>query len=123
MLKPPHCTSLRYGVEAARATVMREVSAVFNAYGIGVDTRHLCLIADFMTHQGGYRACNRMGIESSVSPFLKMSFETATHFLTDATLKVGKHSYVSGPFVSIRVMEGCGKLERAPVFVCVSTPA
>ena len=29
-----------------------------------------------------------MGIESSVSPFLKMSFETATHFLTDATLKV-----------------------------------
>ena len=77
-----------YGVEAARATVMREVSAVFNAYGIGVDPRHLCLIADFMTHQGGYRACNRMGIESSVSPFLKMSFETATHFLTDATLKV-----------------------------------
>lgn len=37
--------------------------------------------------QGGYRACNRMGIESSVSPFLKMSFETAAHFLTDATLK------------------------------------
>ena len=31
-----------------------------------------------------------MGIESSVSPFLKMSFETATHFLTDATLKVGR---------------------------------
>jgi DNA-directed RNA polymerase I subunit RPA1 len=28
-----------------------------------------------------------MGIESSTSPFLKMSFETAAHFLTDATLK------------------------------------
>mmetsp|Transcript_21950 Transcript_21950/g.65647 ORF Transcript_21950/g.65647 Transcript_21950/m.65647 type:complete len:166 (-) Transcript_21950:607-1104(-) len=76
-----------YGVEAARATIMKEASGVFNAYGIGVDPRHLCLIADFMTQQGGYRACNRMGIESSVSPFLKMSFETATHFLTDATLK------------------------------------
>ena len=36
--------------------------------------------------QGEYRACNRIGINSSVSPFLKMSFETATHFLTDATL-------------------------------------
>ena len=83
----------RYGVEAARATVMREVSAVFNAYGIGVDPRHLCLIADFMTHQGGYRACNRMGIESSVSPFLKMSFETATHFLTDATLKARSRAF------------------------------
>lgn len=37
--------------------------------------------------QGGYRACNRMGIESSTSTFLKISFETAAHFLTDATMK------------------------------------
>lgn len=44
-------TTLRiYGVEAARATLMREVRAVFGAYGIGVDPRHLSLIADFMTH-------------------------------------------------------------------------
>eukprot|EP00955_Chlamydomonas_euryale_P097897 365111-Chlamydomonas_euryale.AAC.5 len=34
-----------YGVEAARATIMKEASGVFNAYGIGVDPRHLCLIA------------------------------------------------------------------------------
>ena len=40
-----------YGVEAARATLMREVSSVFGAYGIAVDPRHLGLIADFMTHQ------------------------------------------------------------------------
>ena len=40
-----------YGVEAARATLMREVRSVFGAYGIGVDPRHLGLIADFMTHQ------------------------------------------------------------------------
>lgn len=42
-----------YGVEAARATIMREVQSVFAAYGIGVDPRHLSLIADFMTHQVG----------------------------------------------------------------------
>lgn len=65
-----------YGVEACRSTIMREVRAVFGAYGIGVDPRHLSLIADFMTHLGGYRACNRLGIESSTSPFLKISFET-----------------------------------------------
>lgn len=46
-----------YGVEAARATLMREVSSVFGAYGIGVDPRHLGLIADFMTHQ----ACLNLG--------------------------------------------------------------
>lgn len=39
-----------YGVEACRATIVREVSSVFGAYGIGVDPRHLSLIADFMTH-------------------------------------------------------------------------
>lgn len=74
------------GVEAARATIMAEVSSVFGAYGIAVDPRHLTLIADYMTHTGGYRACNRLGIESSTSPFLKMSFETAANFLISATL-------------------------------------
>jgi DNA-directed RNA polymerase I subunit RPA1 len=41
----------------------------------------LCLSA-----QGGYRACNRIGIEASTSPFLKISFETAASFLVQATL-------------------------------------
>jgi DNA-directed RNA polymerase I subunit RPA1 len=81
-----HAMLVTYGVEAARATILREVSSVFGAYGIGVDARHLSLIADFMTHQGGYRPCNRMGIDSSTSPLLKMSFETAARFLTDASL-------------------------------------
>ncbi len=40
-----------FGVEAARATVVAEVSAVFGAYGIGVNPRHLSLISDHMTHQ------------------------------------------------------------------------
>jgi DNA-directed RNA polymerase I subunit RPA1 len=44
------------GVEAARATIVREVSKVFGVYGIGVDVRHLGLIADFMTHQARRRA-------------------------------------------------------------------
>lgn len=74
------------GVEAARATIMDEVSSVFGAYGIAVDSRHLTLIADYMTHTGGYRACNRLGIETSTSPLLKMSFETAASFLISATL-------------------------------------
>ena len=39
------------GVEAARATLVREVRAVFGAYGIAVDPRHLGLIADYMMHQ------------------------------------------------------------------------
>lgn len=49
--------------------------------------RHLSLIADYMTFEGGYKPFNRIGIESSVSPFAKMTFETTFHFLTDAALR------------------------------------
>lgn len=37
-----------YGVEAARAALITEVSAVFGVYGIDVNRRHLSLIADYM---------------------------------------------------------------------------
>jgi hypothetical protein len=42
------------------------------------------LIADYMTHQGGYRPFNRGGIAQHSSPFLKMSFETSMNFLSAA---------------------------------------
>ena len=37
-----------YGVEAARAAILREVGGVFDVYKIDVDNRHLELIADYM---------------------------------------------------------------------------
>lgn len=46
--------------------------------------------------QGGYRACSRLGIDSNASPFLKISFETATAFLTEATLR-GAHDDLTSP--------------------------
>lgn len=36
--------------------------------------------------QGGYRPCNRIGITSSTSAFLKITFETAAAFLTQVSL-------------------------------------
>ncbi|KAF8983264.1 hypothetical protein BGZ46_010562 [Entomortierella lignicola] len=75
-----------YGVEAARSAIIQEISGVFGAYGIDVDRRHLTLIADYMTFESGFKPFNRMGIDSSTSPFLKMSFERTCHFLTQATL-------------------------------------
>lgn len=37
-----------YGVEMARAVILKEVRGVFGAYNIDVDIRHLELIADYM---------------------------------------------------------------------------
>ena len=75
-----------YGVEAARGCIIRQVRGVFGVYGIDIDPRHLNLIADYMTSEGTLRPFNRVGIDSNASPFLKMSFETCTAFLTQATL-------------------------------------
>ncbi|OVA11689.1 RNA polymerase Rpb1 [Macleaya cordata] len=79
-----HAVLQTYGVEAARATLINEVKGVFGSYGISVNIRHLTLIADFMTHAGGIRPMSRYGIAGSISPFSKMSFETASKFIVDS---------------------------------------
>ena len=76
----------KYGIEAGRANLVREVRTVFNMYGIEVDYRHLSLIGDFITFNGDYRAFNRIGMEESCSPFLKMSFETTMKYLIGSCL-------------------------------------
>lgn len=81
-----HAMLNTYGVEAARETIIREINHVFKSYGISVNIRHLTLIADYMTHTGGYRPMSRLGgIADSTSPFAKMSFETASKFILHAS--------------------------------------
>jgi DNA-directed RNA polymerase I subunit RPA1 len=77
---------MHYGVEACRSTIIQELSGVFGSHGISVDNRHLNLIADYMTRGGGFSPFNRNGLKGSVSPFLKMSFETTVGFLRDAVM-------------------------------------
>ena len=76
----------RYGVEAARQSIVSEIAGVFAVYGIGVNFRHLSLVADFMTVAGKFDGFNRMAIVSQNSPLLKASFETTVGFLRDAAL-------------------------------------
>jgi DNA-directed RNA polymerase I subunit RPA1 len=75
-----------YGVEAARTSIVNQITSVFGAYGITVDPRHLSLIADYMTFDGGYKPLSRIGMESSSSPLLQMSFETTVNFLKQAAM-------------------------------------
>lgn len=96
-----------YGVEAARTSIIKEMSGVFSVYGIGVDYRHLTIIADYMvsgrrrgidvcdadqllryvqTSEGGYKPFNRTGLSNNSSPFLKASFETTSAFVAEAAL-------------------------------------
>lgn len=56
-------------------------------YGIAVDYRHLSLVGDYVTFNGEYRAFNRIGMEESNSPFLKMSYETTLKYLINASVR------------------------------------
>jgi DNA-directed RNA polymerase I subunit RPA1 len=108
-----------YGVEAARAAIVREIIAVFGVYGINIDTRHLLLIADHMTFDGGYRALNRTGMaQTPASPLLQMTFETTLAFLRTAAL-TGDFDALSAPsarlVLGLPVNLGTGSLQvRCP---------
>ncbi|KAF4130790.1 RNA polymerase Rpb1 [Phytophthora infestans] len=75
-----------YGVEAARASISKQIMEVFGVYGISVDPRHLSLLADYMTAQGGYMPLNRMGMNNKGSSLQQITFETSMKFLSQAAL-------------------------------------
>lgn len=81
-----HDVAVTYGIEAAGKVIIKEVQAVFAAYGIEVDYRHLSLIADYMTFEGSYKPFNRMAMETNPSPLQKMSFEQTMKFLVDSSV-------------------------------------
>jgi DNA-directed RNA polymerase I subunit RPA1 len=93
-----------YGVEAARNCIVKEIKAVFDVYGICVDYRHLALIADYMTFNGGIRSFNRMGMEMSSSPLLRMSFESTVNYLTKSCMCMEKE-IIKSPSAFITIGE------------------
>ncbi|RWW86261.1 hypothetical protein BHE74_00004970 [Ensete ventricosum] len=96
-----HAMLNTYGVEAARATIIQEVTDVFGLYGIQVNIRHLSLISDFMTFHGGYRPMNRVGMgDFNTSPFGKMTFETATKFIVESAFH-GEVDTLESPSASV----------------------
>ncbi|KER18779.1 hypothetical protein T265_12159 [Opisthorchis viverrini] len=92
--------SQTYGIEAARAAIQKEVSGVFGHYGIYVDSRHLSLIADYMTKSGSYRAFNRSAFIGHPSPLQQMSFETVTSSLK-STIQENRVDELVSPSASI----------------------
>lgn len=86
----------RFGIEAARTAIIKEIATVFYSYSIAVDTRHLNLIADYLTQTGEWLGMSRNSMKSCPSPIQQMSFETTCKFLTHATLH-GEVDNISSP--------------------------
>lgn len=84
------------GVEAARTQISAEISYIMNAYGIGIDIRHLMLLSDVMSFKGEILGITRYGVSKMRESVLMLaSFEKTTDHLFDAAVH-GRTDVIEG---------------------------
>jgi DNA-directed RNA polymerase subunit A' len=76
------------GIEAARATLIREILGTLDEQGLEVDARHIFLVADLMTTKGYLQQIGRHGIAGTKSSVLaRAAFEITVPTLAEAAVK------------------------------------
>ena len=76
------------GIEAARATLVRELMSTLDEQGLEVDVRHIFLVADLMTSKGYIQQIGRHGIAGTKSSVLaRAAFEITVPTLAEAAVK------------------------------------
>ncbi|EMC92129.1 hypothetical protein BAUCODRAFT_78328 [Baudoinia panamericana UAMH 10762] len=82
------------GIEAARRTIISEISSVMG--GMDIDPRHMQLLADVMTYRGEVLGITRFGLSKMRDSVLQLaSFEKTPDHLFDAAVG-GKRDEVKG---------------------------
>jgi DNA-directed RNA polymerase II subunit RPB1 len=90
------------GIEAARSTLIQEITTLFEE--AGVSYRHLGLLCDVMTRNGRLMSVDRYGINKmDIGPLAKASFEETEKILLRAAL-FGEMDPVTG--ISANIMMG-----------------
>jgi len=90
------------GIEATRALLLNEITALFEE--AGVNNRHLGLLCDVMTRAGRLMSSDRHGInKTDIGPIAKASFEETEKILLNAAL-FGEMDPITG--VSANIMTG-----------------
>jgi DNA-directed RNA polymerase subunit A" len=75
------------GIEAARQSIINEITKVIEAQGLNVDVRHFMLVADAMTMSGRVLGINRYGIvKEKPSVLARASFETPIVHIINASI-------------------------------------
>lgn len=109
-----HAVERTFGIEAARATIVHEITSVFDVYGIAINDRHLGLVADYMTARGTFRPFSRSAFTMDDSLIQRMSFESCyTNLRSAATFHLRER--IAGPSAHIAVgraiPQGTGSVE------------
>lgn len=89
------------GIEAAREVIIREIQETMSGHGIGIDERHLKLLADNMTYKGRVLGYTRHGMSKmKESALMLASFERTADHLFEAAY-YGQKDPISGVSESI----------------------
>jgi DNA-directed RNA polymerase beta' subunit len=92
------------GIEAARATLRKEMTTLFEESGSSVNYRHVCVLLDKICHKGRMMSIDRYGInKNDIGPLAKMSFEQTEDIVMRAAL-FGERDPCLG--ISAKVMLG-----------------
>ncbi|KAL8276556.1 hypothetical protein RQP46_011046 [Phenoliferia psychrophenolica] len=84
------------GIEAARASLLRELRMVIEFDGSRVNYRHLSMLCDIMTNRGSIMAITRHGINrADTGALMRCSFEETVEILMEAAA-IGEIDYCTG---------------------------
>ena len=73
------------GIEAARQSIINEISKVIESQGLNIDIRHITLIADTMCFTGNVKGVTRYGVvKEKTSILARASFETPIKHICNA---------------------------------------
>jgi DNA-directed RNA polymerase subunit A" len=108
------------GIEALRQAIVEEVNETLSAQGIGVDDRHIMLLADMMTMEGELNGTTRYGIMGEKDSILSRSvFEETKKHLREGSLR-GEDDPLEGVVENILVGQpvpvGTGMIDLKPKF-------
>lgn len=94
----------RFGIEAARAALLKEIVAVFSGSGNFVNYSHLAILIDTMTSSGTLTSIDRHGMgKLDTDPLARASFEKTVDQLIQAAV-FGEQDHMKS--VSSRIMAG-----------------
>lgn len=93
-----------FGIEAARALIIKEITSVFAANGSPINSQHISIFGDLMTNVGTLTSIDRHGLNKlDTDPLARASFEkTVEQLITAAVFNEIDHM----KSVSSRIMAG-----------------
>jgi len=108
------------GIEALRRKIIDEVNETLEKQGIGIDDRHIMLLADMMTREGELQGTTRYGLVGDKESLLARAvFEETKKHLREGTLR-GENDPLDGVVENIvtgqPVPVGTGAVDLKPKF-------